>query len=482
MAESNFQDVIVLSSDSLQVRGQAISVGTDAGVKSIILANDVGALSMAANPSTTRTITIPDANGTLGLITAISAGTTLASNGAVILSNSNGISFGANGNTITASYTQSVGPAAISAGTTLGSSGTIVFSNSNAISFGMNGNTVTASFSQTVTPAVFGIGVSTGGNTAGNTGTTLGTYVLAGAGGITLSQSTAAGSPATVSISMTQSTAPGGIAAGSQTATSGTVLFSNSNGISFGMSNSSVVTASFDGIRSISAGTTFAVGPQIVFSNSNGVSFGVNGSTVTASIDTSPAQRVTLFSQWAEFGTNMDVRHGSLSIQKVSFPMHLAVTEAVVALMLSGNSGSSGALTINLAVYTLSQSTASLASSGSRQISWTSGSATSASSLYGGVSGTRYRTIGINVSLTPGDYLLAYNMSTSNDGSWRVFGRQGLNLVGVYDGIETSYFLDGVSASSVTAFPASIVATNTNYVRTGLAALRQPGAIMLGSF
>src|SRR5271154_4372799 len=36
---------------------------------------------------------------------------------------------------------------------------------------------------------------------------------------------------------------PGAIQAGTQTATSGTVIFSNSNGISFGLSNSSVVTA-----------------------------------------------------------------------------------------------------------------------------------------------------------------------------------------------------------------------------------------------
>jgi hypothetical protein len=46
----------------------------------------------------------------------------------------------------------------------------------------------------------------------------------------------------------------GAIAAGTQTATSGTVLFSNSNGITFGMSNSSVVTASFIAPGSASAG------------------------------------------------------------------------------------------------------------------------------------------------------------------------------------------------------------------------------------
>jgi hypothetical protein len=198
MAESNFQDVVVLSSASLQVLGQAVSIGTDAGAKSVILANNVGALHLNANPTGVRSVLLADASGTVGLITAISAGTTLASNGLVVFSNSNGFSFGLNGNTVTASYTQSTGPGAISAGTTIASSGTIVFSNSNNMSFGLNVNTITASFAQSVQPGVFGLGVSTGGNTLGNTGTTIGTIVFAGVGGVSLSQSTAGGSLATI--------------------------------------------------------------------------------------------------------------------------------------------------------------------------------------------------------------------------------------------------------------------------------------------
>lgn len=439
MAESNFQDVVVLSSDSLQVRGQAISVGTDAGAKSLILGNDVGALSVAANPTAARAISFPDANGTLGLVTALSAGAGIISNGVAVLSNSNGFTFGLNGNTITASYTQSTGPGAISAGTTLASSGTIVFSNSNAISFGLNGNTITASFSQTTQAVVGGIGVSTGGNTAGNTGTVTGTYVLVGVGGISLSQVTAAGI-ATLSISMTQSTAPGAIAAGTQTASSGTVVFSNSNNVSFGMSLSSVITAS--------------AGPA----------------------------RVQMMSQWAEFDTNYAINPATISFQKLSMPMSMSITQAAVVLALSGASNSSGALTVSVGLYTMSGSTASLASSATRVISWTSGSATTASSIYGGVSGTRYRTIPLSALVGPGDYLVAFNYSTTNNGTWRMFGRQGLNLVGGYDGFETSNWVDGQSISSSLAFPASVVVTNTNYVRTGLQAMQQPGVIFLATF
>jgi hypothetical protein len=74
----------------------------------------------------------------------------------------------------------------------------------------------------------------------------------------------------------------GAIVAGTQTVTSGSVSFSNSNGITFGMSNTSVITASF--AVNISAGTTNNSLAAVSFANSNGVSFGLNAGTVTASV------------------------------------------------------------------------------------------------------------------------------------------------------------------------------------------------------
>ena len=76
------------------------------------------------------------------------------STGAIVFSNSNGITFGFNASTITASHngltSQSVQTQSnvqgISAGTQVGRTGDIVFSNSNGISFGLSGsNTLTAS-------------------------------------------------------------------------------------------------------------------------------------------------------------------------------------------------------------------------------------------------------------------------------------------------------------------------------------------------
>jgi len=73
-------------------------------------------------------------------------------------------------------------------------------------------------------------------------------------------------------------------------------------------------------------------------------------------------------------------------------------------------------------------------------------------------------------------------MQTKNNGTWKWFGRNGASVVGSFDGIETAYYLDGLSASSfTTAFPATIAATNTNYVRTGAGAMRQPGFLLVGT-
>lgn len=69
----------------------------------------------------------------------------------------------------------------------------------------------------------------------------------------------------------------------------GTVQFSNSNGVTFGLSNNGVMTASVNaaggGLTNInfSAGSTSQNLSAITFDNANGVSFGLNGSVVTAS-------------------------------------------------------------------------------------------------------------------------------------------------------------------------------------------------------
>lgn len=284
----------------------------------------------------------------------LSAGTQSVSTGTVVFSNSNGITFGMSGSSqVTASYnsTQFAGTgttfagANISASMTLNSNGlnlsasvaapgaaaennainllgantsgnttatgsTIGWSGVNLTLSGTNGSQVVvsapATSSLSATGAVslstngstisIGVGtvtVSATSNTTQNSSGTvnLNALVLQGAGVASVGLSNGS-----VVISVPSGGGAGDgvniLAAGTQTAaTTGTVLFNNSNGISFGMSNSSVITASYTvpstaGLISavnVSAGTTSNNLSALTFANSNGLTFGLNASTITAS-------------------------------------------------------------------------------------------------------------------------------------------------------------------------------------------------------
>lgn len=108
------------------------------------------------------------------------------------------------------------------------------------------------------------------------------------------------------------------IAAGTQTAgTLATVLFADSNGISFGMSDSTRVTASYTvpsvaGLLSnirVSAGTTSNLLSALTFADGNGVSFGLNASTVTASHNGLTSQS----------NQNVTAANGGFAFQTLSF-------------------------------------------------------------------------------------------------------------------------------------------------------------------
>lgn len=431
MPDGNFQDYVVLSQDTLSHRGASVQIGTTSvSTVGIGLSNSAGMLALEAVPTGNGTVFFPTSGGTLLTNINVSAGTTSSNLSAVTFSNSNGITFGLNGGTITASVANgSTAPGAIAAGTQTATSGTVVFANSNGVTFGMSGsNQITASVASSLT----NINVS-----AGTTSNNL-----------------------------------------------SAITFSNSNGISFGL-NASTLTASVATSLTninVSAGTTSNNLSAVTFSNANNVSFGLNGSVVTASASVAATEgSVTMVSDAADFVTNFQISQASLSFKRTQIGMYISATQLGFIADVEGSSNSSGAFTVSHAVYTMNAGTASLASSGSRQISWSSGSATSASSQYGGVSGTRYRSIAVNYSITPGDYLFAWYVSTSNSPTVALFGQAAMSFVGGYDGMETSAFLNGTSASSVAAFPASVAATNTNYARTGAPAMRQPGAMLLGT-
>lgn len=200
----------------------------------------------------------------------------------------------------TVAQTVQPGIQSVSAGTTRATTGEVVFSNSNGLAFGLDGQTLTGSYTVPTVPGQFTGGFSTQGNTAGDTGLVTGRVLLVGGNNVTLSGSTNAGS---ITITISGGAAGGAdgfnrIAAGTQTAeTLGTVVFSNSHNVTFGMSGSTRVTASAsfpaETPFGISAGTQSVSTGTMVFSDSNGISFGMSGSSrITASytVPTVPAQ------------------------------------------------------------------------------------------------------------------------------------------------------------------------------------------------
>ncbi len=196
---------------------------------------------------------------------AISAGTQSVSTGTVVYSNSNNITFGMSGSSrITASAALNL----YAVGNTTQSSSTVrpidnvSFNGLGALSVGFSNGTVQLSAPATSSlvaganitvstdgstisiiggagGAGFSAGVSTAGNTAGDTGMTATRLVLVGSNNVTLSQTTGANG-ATVTVlganTHAQQTGISGVIASDATYTSGTISFSNQNGVTIGSS------------------------------------------------------------------------------------------------------------------------------------------------------------------------------------------------------------------------------------------------------
>lgn len=175
---------------------------------------------------------------------SISAGTAAATLGQVVFSNSNGVSFGVNGQTVTASVAGGGGgnTGSISAGTTRATLGEVVLSNSNGLTFGVNGQTVTGSHNGLTSQSNQALSGSNGSFTfqTATFGSSNGLHFYTTNGSLVGSYTVPTVPPET----------PFGVSAGSQSVSTGTVVFANSNGISFGMSNSSRITASHNGLTS----------------------------------------------------------------------------------------------------------------------------------------------------------------------------------------------------------------------------------------
>jgi hypothetical protein len=318
MAE-NFQDNVQYGGSTLGVSGNAVSIGTAGGAKSVIFNNSDSVGHLAWQPTAARTINLPDAGGTVMLtsqgILSLSAGGARATSGEVVFSNSNGLAFGVNGQTITGSYTvptvtagsdtagiSNLGNTAGTSGVVSGDQIRVLFAGGNNITLSQSvdaGNksaTITISGPNTAAQTVQTVGLYALGNTTQNSSTTLDARTLSfnGLGGITMGYSNGSiqvSGPQTVA----QTVQTIGLYASSQTtgqSSSSTVdarslSIVGAGGVSVGLSGGSFVVSGGNfsaGLSNVgnTSGNTTVVASQLVLAGGNNIT--VSGSTNGASM------------------------------------------------------------------------------------------------------------------------------------------------------------------------------------------------------
>lgn len=238
------------------------------------------------------------------------------------------------------------------------------------------------------------------------------------------------------------------IAAGTQTGTSGTIVFSNSNNVTFGMSNSSVVTASFNpiniGVTDSSAlgttGTLDGAGAQYLFFGNSGinVSQSLNGSSGSLSIGPTPRD------SWVAPDMALSVLgafgNGSYSIayRDVYWPVTATRVDGIFNWQqaTTANANTIGiAMTVLCGIYTRNASTLNTVSSASTQTTYTYAS-NSAGNTQLSVAAYRPVSLPMNVSMTPGEYYFGYGISTNatSIGTATTTAAQTISIVGVPQG------------------------------------------------
>jgi hypothetical protein len=455
-----FNDLVQLSQDTLYVLGEELIVGNSAAsTVTIGFSNTGGILALAAAQTANETIWLPLTSGTLLVDINVSAGTTSNNLSNVVFSNSYNVSFGLNGSTVTANAQILVSAAGFQVNATQ-----ISFSNNNLVTFGVTSNAVSGAVISASIPQP-GVVLSAGAAAAFAT-----EFVFSNSNGISFGLNAVNGSVITASY-----TPANLVAAGTQTgATGSTILFSNSNGVTFGMSNSSVVTASAN-THAIIAGTqTFTTG-SLSFANSNGFSFGMSNSSV-----------VTLdyggFSSWSngKIVSSFGSSNGFLSLNPIVVDYAITATNAVWLANFSGITNSSGVISFSLGVYTLAGGTTgtlNLASSSTSAYTWTSGAPFSSQT------GLGYRQMSLNSwQFTPGLYVFAFNAATTNSASMSLYGIYQLNTIVALASQLTNLVFPGLTQASTAGLPAAISVSNTSgYIRSGSSVFQQPWLLFQGT-
>ncbi len=484
---SNIAWTLSTGAGLVQVRASAVvnfSAGTTAFNNTNIVFSDSNGVSFGLNSST---ITASYARE-IGLLSHV-GGNSVASATRLAFANSNGISFGlstaAGAATLTASVGAGGAAGSISAGTTSVALGQAVFSDSNNVIFGLNGSTVTAS-------AGFGLLSHVGGQSI-NGATRL---AFSNASNVTFSLSTAAGA-ATLLASVDPNPAALAVSAAGASASAGTVVWSNSNNVSFGQAGSTItatatVAATRDiGIVSHIGGNVVSSVSQLAFSNASNVTWSLstaaNAATVIASVAAGGGGGATFggFAPYSGgiFVTNQGLGNAQLWLNPMPAPA-FSFDRVALMLSISNASNSSGTHTLRMGVglYTRNVSTLSLLASSSGTTALT---LSGTQGNYSQFSGARLWTMGWSSSFSQGDYWLGVITSLSTGGanagsfSLGMYSQSAGNVsFGLLGGAGTNSTIQpllgrGLHGTTQSVPPASVAFSQINFAASSIA-WRQP--------
>jgi hypothetical protein len=329
IALANSETTYTSGTAQMSVAGGAMTIASTTGQKFNFSVPATSSLVAGAN------ITISTGGSTITIIAGtaapspmvFSAGASSASLNSVVFSNSNGISFGLNGSTVTGSHNaltqQSTQPVAFSAGAASSNFSTLQFQDSNGISWSNNAGSIRVTHDLQYTSATSAITsnafpsanttkfAGTGTTITGNALITLDSLGLK-FNGTSLAGISTGSAGANVGISMThnssglnlsittpaQSVQPMYYSASGTSSSSGTIQFGNTQGVSFSLSNGSIVgTVKTDyqssnanyltsqSNQAFSAGAAQSNFQTLIFQDSNGVSWSNNAGSIRVTHD-----------------------------------------------------------------------------------------------------------------------------------------------------------------------------------------------------
>lgn len=282
---------------------------------------------------------------------------------------------------------------------------------------------------------VFSVGVSTGGNTSGDTSVGPGRMVLVGGNNITLSMATAAGKLMTVTISAPTPGA-GAYAAGvsnlgNTAGTTGTqgnqLVLVGSQGINLSQSANagsgtvSILNSMAIGVSNTgnTAGNTGTDQLTFVFAGTNNVTISQSTGAATDTIWVSAGGEVNYYNVHTGSVGIIAIENGSIHVFPLYIQERMVIDRAVAymsfSISTSGASSFAGVLSQAYGIYTMNVSTLSAATTGSTAYQFTNTSSNSSTVL----SGIRIVTCPLSATMTPGNYWLGmWQRTSTTNANW----------------------------------------------------------------